>query len=123
MKRKIFKVLICGDRDWTDYESIKSVILSLIKEHGGIIIVEGEADGADSIARDVGLELKQEVRGYPASWEFGKPAGVFRNQKMLDFETPDMVIAFHKDLSKSRGTRDMIIRAAKAKIPYKIYNE
>lgn len=115
--------MICGDRDWTDYESIKSVILSLIDEYGEIIIVEGEADGADSIARDVGEELGIEVRKYPASWEFGKPAGIFRNQKMLDFENPDMVIAFHPDLSKSRGTRDMVIRAAKAKTPYRIYNE
>jgi hypothetical protein len=40
-------------------------------------------------------------------------AGPIRNQQMLDEGHPDLVIAFHDNMSESRGTRDMVGRAIK----------
>lgn len=117
-------VLICGDRNWDNKVSIMSAVKHLMKEHSELIIVEGEALGADSLARDVGTELGLEVRKYPANWDMlKKAAGPIRNQQMLDSENIDLVLAFHSNISQSKGTRDMVIRAARAKIPYKIYDK
>jgi hypothetical protein len=43
---------------------------------------------------------------YPADWDgYGRRAGPIRNQKMLDTERPDLVLAFHP---AGPGTRHMI---------------
>ena len=42
---------------------------------------------------------------------------------MLDEGKPDLVIAFHNDLPKSKGTKDMVKRAQKADVPVLLYNE
>lgn len=36
---------------------------------------------------------------------------------MLDEEKPDMVIAFHSDVDKSKGTKDMIVKSKIINIP------
>lgn len=61
-------------------------------------------------------EFNLKVIPVPAKWkQYGKAAGTIRNQQMLD-EHPDIevVYAFHDDLPKSKGTKDMCQRADKA---------
>jgi hypothetical protein len=46
------------------------------------------------------------VIAMPADWaNHGKAAGPIRNRKMLDLK-PDLVLAFHADLTNSKGTKD-----------------
>jgi len=72
---------------------------------------------AGTIATEYGFD----VEVYAAEWyRFGKAAGPIRNQQMLDEGKPDLVVAFHNNLSRSRGTRDMINRAKKALIPVQV---
>jgi hypothetical protein len=105
------RVLVCGSRGWTDRESIRKAILS----SGATIILQGEAIGADTIAKEIADELGIEVESYSADWgRYGRGAGLIRNQEMLDAGKPDLVLAFH--LNNSRGTRDMIRRAREAEI-------
>jgi hypothetical protein len=93
------------------------------------VIVEGEAPGADTMARIIGQELGFDVRPYPANWEgmaaLGLPrgaAGPLRNQEMLDKEWPiDLVAAFHDRIWESKGTADMLKRADKANVPVRLY--
>lgn len=60
----------------------------------------------------VAKQLGYPVRAYPADWNgLGKRAGVVRNREMFDKEQPELVIAFHNDLSQSRGTLDMVTYA------------
>jgi len=76
------------------------------------IIVEGEAEGADLLARSVAEELGFHVEPYPANWtQYGRAAGPIRNKQMLDEGQPHLVIYFHDDLAKSTGTRDMVKKA------------
>mgnify|MGYP001615970522 CR=1 FL=1 len=42
---------------------------------------------------------------------------------MLDYGKPDIVLAFHSDLSKSKGTKDMVRRSQEAEIPVYIFTE
>lgn len=108
------RVLVCGDRNWTDEDGIRRVLKGLIEP---LVVIHGGARGADSLAGKVAEELGHEVEVYPADWQrYGKAAGVLRNQQMLDEGKPDFVLAFHADLSRSKGTADMVRRAVAAGI-------
>jgi hypothetical protein len=127
------KVLISGDRDWVDYDIVEVILRGLHEKaliaDGTLEIVEGEARGADIKARKAGTYIMEnfhthfgvtprvEISQHYAKWnEYGKAAGVIRNQEMLDTD-PDVVIAFHNNISDSKGTKDMINRAKKAGKP------
>ena len=115
---KTLRILICGDRNWTDKKAILEFLWKLSRD---TLIIEGECRGADRIARDLAILLGFNILPFPADWKrYGKAAGPIRNQQMLDEGKPDLVIAFHNDLSKSRGTRDMVNRAKKAGIQVKV---
>jgi predicted ATP-grasp superfamily ATP-dependent carboligase len=107
------RLLICGDRWWQD----KDLIKRYIEHYKPSVIIEGEARGADTLARVIGEELGIPVEKYPADWNtLGPKAGPMRNRQMLKEGKPDMVIGFHDDLENSKGTKDMLKISAKAKV-------
>ncbi len=107
------RVLICGSRDWTDYESIETLVKSFEKD---TVIIQGMCRGADLMAKNVALKHGMAVEDYPADWgRFGKSAGHIRNDQMLNLGLPDVVYAFL--LPQSRGTRSMIEKATARRIP------
>lgn len=103
------KVLVTGDRNWTDKGTIHSV-LSKLQKLGYTELIEGEARGADTIARNEALKLGYPiVSKYPAQWNrYGRGAGPIRNRQMLDEGKPDLVVWFHRNLAESKGTKDMV---------------
>ena len=106
------KVLITGDRDWTDIESIRAWLAKL-QDWGYTTVIEGGARGADRIAESEARKMGMKVIEIPADWgRYGKGAGAIRNQEMLELK-PDLVVAFHSDLERSKGTADMVRRARK----------
>jgi len=108
------RVLICGDRYWTDYPLICKWISSLPIS----VIIEGEAKGADRLARIAATVLHISVEQYPADWKTqGKNAGPIRNYQMLELGKPDLVLAFHDHMEKSKGTKHMVSIAIQANIP------
>ena len=110
------KVLICGDRNWNDLPSIGGVLRRLVKRYTvqELEIIEGEARGADRMARTEAEDLGIKVHRFPADWsKYHKAAGPIRNSKMLA-EGPDMVIAFHNNILESKGTQDMLTKSIKA---------
>jgi len=106
------KVLICGDRNWTNRDKIKDVVQYYHKKYKITEIIEGEASGAGRMGGDVAYELKIPLTKVPVNWElYGKKvAGLLRNQEMLNMN-PDLILAFHNDISESKGTQDMVLRA------------
>ena len=107
------RVLVCGSRQWTDYCVIEGRLQALPPE---TVIIEGEARGADKMARKIAEHLGFEVKPFPADWiKFGLAAGEIRNQQMLDEGKPDLVLAF--SMPDSIGTKHLIRRAKKAGIP------
>ena len=111
------KVLMCGDRNWTDEETIVKELLSLPKD---TLIITGGARGADSIAEAEAYYMGMPTIVFHANWaRYAKAAGPMRNSTML-MENPDLVIAFHTDISKSKGTADTVCKARKLGIPVKI---
>ena len=89
------KILICGCRNYSDYAKIKNYIKEKKEQYNDLIIVQGGAKGADSLAKRACADLNIECREYKADWDkHGKSAGPKRNQQMLDEENPDLVVAF-----------------------------
>jgi len=113
------KVLVCGGRDYTDWEYVYR-ILDLVHASVEITkIIHGGARGADSLAGSWAVKESIETEVYIIAnhdWaEHGKKAGILRNQKMLDASQPDIVIAFP---GKS-GTAHMVKISKEA--GYKVY--
>lgn len=119
------RILIAGDREWTDNTLIRSVIDELVKQYGKFTLIEGGAKGVDSIATHIAKYVYQlHIEEYAAEWEkLGKKAGPIRNKRMLAEGKPDLVIVFHNDLEGSKGTRNMFYISGIAKIPRVWYTE
>lgn len=120
------RVIICGDRAWRDPKLIYRVMKRLDKDADTVI--EGEAHGADEIARIIADLRDISVEPYPADWcdfgatctkphtHYGKRAGMMRNKAMLE-AGPEQVWAFHDNISASKGTKGMIQMAVAAGVP------
>jgi len=113
------KILITGDREWTDVEA---VVAALEGFPPGTILVHGACRGADLTCAAVAESLGFIIKAYPADWNtYGRAAGPIRNQQMLNVENVveepiDECIAFHNNIENSRGTKDMISRCSRANI-------
>lgn len=119
------RVLICGGRDYTNKKRIEDYVFELpAPSIGGwdTIVITGGAKGADTLAYNAARFAGLATMEFPAQWNrfarpTGKnPAGMIRNQRMLDEGKPDLVVYFHDDIESSKGTKDMVARARKAGI-------
>jgi hypothetical protein len=111
------RVLVCGGRDYEDYEGFKYILdglLDLMNNLGETVLIHGGAKGADSMCDKYAKErFDITVERYPAQWiEYGKAAGFIRNKQMLVEGKPDCVFAF----PGGKGTDNMIQQALKAKV-------
>lgn len=103
------KVLVCGQRDFTDMVYLYRVLDALHAMHKFTAVVHGAARGADSLAQSWAVQRGVSVVPYPANWKKeGKAAGPIRNRKMLETEDPDLVVAFFVNIKESKGTKDMV---------------
>jgi hypothetical protein len=116
-------VLICGDRHWTDKTLLYKALNRFFKLHHVIRIILGGARGADSMTEawattyaahrtdDLAIVI------VPAEWDrLGPSAGPIRNKKMLAMR-PDVVLAFHKNLDASKGTKNTVKLAHQLNVP------
>lgn len=107
------KVLVCGGRDFDDYELMLLVLDQMKPKELG----HGDARGADSLAQRYAEYRGVPVRRYPADWDrHGRSAGPIRNREMFKDFQPDIVVAF----PGGRGTADMVSVAQKAKCKFMV---
>ena len=115
------KLVIFGDRNFTDHQLLKTIVESTDSYRQGKItaVVCGEARGADSLGKRWANEQGIPVLSYPADWEqYGKGAGPIRNRQMA--EVADKGIGFLAPGSK--GTKNMITTCKKLSVPTLIYH-
>ena len=117
------RVLVCGGRDFNDYDRVRKVLYDFCDEHklaeneykmpSGLTIVHGGARGADLLADQWAVVNWVPIEEHKADWnKHGKAAGLIRNQQMLDTGI-DYIIAF----PGGRGTEHMKSIARKAGVP------
>lgn len=100
----IFRVIVAGSRDFTDYDLLKSKLDFLLKNRNNIIIVSGTAKGADKLGEQYAKERGYKIAEYPADWSLGKKAGYLRNKQMA--ENADAAVIFWD--GESPGSKHMI---------------
>lgn len=113
-------LIVCGSRDWTDENAVYDALFWLMGKYVDLIVIEGAATGADSIAGGWAETWAAEHVSMPAKWEeHGKAAGPIRNGEMLAELMRRSaqhyrvgVLAF--PLGESRGTRHMMRIAGEA---------
>lgn len=119
------RVLVTGDRNWSDHFLIAMVLRgfkSLSDEADELFcVIEGGAKGADRHAQQWAHRQdpeEVELITVEAEWgKYGNAAGPIRNMKMLDEHEPEFVLAFHNDLANSKGTKHCVEQAKKRGIP------
>lgn len=122
------RILVTGDRDWQDRDFIFRVLSDLPRRlatiGSEITIVHGAASGADEMSDWAAKELGFGFEPHPAQWWgekggrrfFNKGAGPNRNIEMLE-TSPELVLAFHNDLSTSKGTKHCVTAALMRNYP------
>jgi len=104
----MYKVIIAGCRDFTDYALLRSFADESLAGVQDIEIVSGGAAGADALGERYARERGRSLKVFPAEWKkWGAAAGPIRNSRMADYA--DALIAFWD--GRSAGTRDMIRKA------------
>lgn len=112
------RVLICGDREWKDENTIRELVHRI---PGRSLVITGGARGADRIAARAAHDAGIDVLWMPAEWDrYGKAAGYRRNDEMLRKGCPTFVIAFHENIKQSKGTKMMLELAKNAGVPTKL---
>lgn len=110
------RVLVCDGRQYNDVAAVGEVLHTLFKEFKPeeLVIIHGDATGADQLAKFFATSHGITQIPYPAMWKkYGKRAGPICNQQMFDEGMPDRVIAFPGD----SGTEDMVNRAKGMNLP------
>lgn len=123
-------IIACGSRDWTDAALIYDTLAEIDPRPETFSVIEGDCRGADRIAG--GWAKRRVAQGVhhvpmPADWKrYGRGAGPRRNAAMLmtllNFQASGAtieVIGFHDSIEGS-GTEDMIERAQKAGVPWRL---
>lgn len=116
------RVIVCGSRNARDPAPIFSMLDAIHAQTPIVMIIEGGqrtwengkiVGGVDFFAMLWAISRKVDIRTVWAAWKTqGRGAGPIRNQKMIDHEHPDLVVAFQGGV----GTADMVRRASKAGI-------
>lgn len=90
------RILICGGRKFTDAIYLFKVLDECkLYFAPDFCVCVGGANGADDLARRWALEQMAPTFVCNAQWDtFGQQAGSIRNQWMLKWFEPDLVIAF-----------------------------
>ncbi|WPU94691.1 DUF2493 domain-containing protein [Mucilaginibacter sabulilitoris] len=119
MESKVFKLIIAGSREFTDYALLQKKVDVMIaeKRHSAQIeIVSGKARGADTLGEKYAAANNFTVKEFPADWSNGKSGGYERNKAMAAYA--DACICFWD--GKSAGTKHMIDLATASGIPLRV---
>jgi hypothetical protein len=117
---KEFKVIIAGGRDFTDFSMMCKImdnLLSAKKIDHKIVIVSGNARGADLLGEKYASLRKYSIAEYPAQWDLhGRSAGYRRNEEMS--RQSDAAVVFWDGMS--RGSEHMVNISKASGKPYKV---
>lgn len=107
------RLLVFGGRDFQGREDLFAALDWLDLNRVIDVVIEGEAPGADRLARRWAESRRAPFHPFPADWtRWGKPAGSIRNQQMLDEGVPSHALQCPGGI----GTADMRRRLDRADV-------
>lgn len=123
------RVLVYGGRNFSDRQKLFAFLDEIDRTHVIDLIIEGEAPGADLLARAWAESRRVPFHPFPADWDdidrpgavvrrtrtgklYDAAAGPYRNQRMIDEGCPDMAV----ECPGGNGTADMRSRLRQAGI-------
>ena len=106
------RILVCGGRNYYDRVVFNNAMGHALQWFGfTYCIIEGDATGADALAKEWGRSQGVPVITMAANWTmYSKTAGSVRNSCMLEWAKPDLIIAF----PGGAGTANMVRIAKEA---------
>lgn len=97
-------VIVTGGRDFSDKEKVFSALTEINPD----TVIQGGANGADSLARDFAKSNNKKLITFHADWKaHGKSAGPIRNGEMLKANPEAIVVAF----KGGAGTENCVLQA------------
>lgn len=142
------RIIICGSRNFNDYERLKDVCDKIVGEYqwekalvpSQLEVVSGHARGADKLGERWAKHYGIKTKIFEAEWknlsvenvlvksnsygEYNALAGHNRNQEMLDYaleQDDSIIISFYK--GKSKGSKGMIRIAKKAGLKHYVWDD
>lgn len=114
---------MCGARDYWNASHLTKLLCEIHEKRPISELAEGEAKGADTLAREWAELRGVPVKKFFADWAArGKKAGIERNVRMFRLFQPHAGIAFFGKNYTGSGTAHMVSIMEKAGVPVaKIY--
>ncbi|MGN8118488.1 SLOG family protein [Labrys sp. 22185] len=104
-------VLVCGDDETIDEQRVFAILDRLLADEGEFRIVHAGKRGADLLATKWAVAHRVRSIVERASWlRYGTSAGPLRNEHMLNFYEPFVVIAF----PGGKDCADLVARARRS---------
>ena len=108
------RVVVCGGRNYVNEEFLFDQLDRHLDEAEDLLLIEGGAKGADSMAREWAKLRGVKHETVKAEWKkHGKKAGYLRNKRMIIGMKADLVIAFFG----GKGTAHSVAIAQENSIP------
>ena len=118
------RILICGDRKWSNFQVILDELAKEHKREPVEVIIHGAAEGADTLGGYAAERLGIPVLPFPADWRtHGRAAGPIRNRTQFKEGRPTLGLAFHDFLDNSKGTKDMVEVMRAAGVPVRVITQ
>jgi hypothetical protein len=115
------RVIVAGAAGWTDAEAIARELARLPPV---ATVIHGDAPGADALAgaaaARLGLRVEPMAKNREDFARYKRGAWKGLNERMLASGAV-LVLAFHTDLARSRGTRHLVELARAAGIEVRVF--
>jgi hypothetical protein len=109
------KVVICGSPQWTRDEIVKDEIVRLRRESmlsgKKLLIIHGGEPGPETAAQEYCREIGVDTIVQEAVKLRGQDSYFRRNELILVYHKPDLVVGFAHSFKESKVVSDMLIRA------------
>ena len=104
------RVIVCGGREFFDKRAMWLELDALLKEHGGVIVIQGGASGADFWASQWAVARCEPCFTFLPDWDRHKrAAGPIRNERIARESGATLCLAF----PGGKGTADMVRQCRK----------
>jgi len=109
------KVVICGSPQWTRDAIVRDEIVRLrresLKSGRKLLIIHGGEPGPETVAQEYCREIGVDTIVQEAVRRRGQDAYFRRNELILVYHKPDLVVGFAHSFKESKIVTDMLTRA------------